>query len=75
MTRELLSAVVTTLNNAATLERCLASVAFADDLVVLDSGSTDATVEIATKYKARVFAEPFKGYADQKQSAIDKAKA
>ena len=73
MAREPLSAVVTTFNNAATLERCLASVAFVDDLVVLDSVSTDATVEIATKYKARVFSEPFKGYAAQKQSAIDKA--
>lgn len=73
MAREPLSAVVTTLNNAATLERCLASIAFVDDLVVLDSGSTDATVEIAAKYKARVFTEPFKGYAAQKQSAIDKA--
>ena len=73
MAREPLSAVITTFNNAATLERCLASVAFVDDLVVLDSVSTDATVEIATKYKARVFSEPFKGYAAQKQSAIDKA--
>jgi len=71
--REPLSAVVTTFNNAATLERCLASIAFADDLVVLDSGSSDATVEIATKYKARVFVEPFKDYSAQKQSAVDKA--
>jgi len=73
MKRELLSVVVTTFDNAATLERCLASVVFADDLVVLDSGSRDGTVEIAAKYKARVFSEPFKGYAAQKQSAIDKA--
>lgn len=72
--REPLSAVVTTLNNAETLERCLASVAFADDLVVLDSGSSDATVEIAQKYKARIFTEPFANYSRQKQSAIDKAK-
>jgi glycosyltransferase involved in cell wall biosynthesis len=73
MTREPLSAVVTTFNNAATLERCLASVVFADDIVVLDSGSSDGTVEIAAKYKARIFSEPFKGYDAQKQSAIDKA--
>lgn len=71
--REALSAVVTTFNNAPTLERCLASIAFADDLVVLDSGSTDATLEIAAKYKARIFTEPFAGYSRQKQSAIDKA--
>jgi len=74
MTRERLSAVVTTFNNAATLERCLASIAFADDLVVLDSGSSDATMEIAAKYKARIFTEPFVDYSAQKQSAIDKAK-
>lgn len=71
--REALSLVVTTLDNAATLERCLASVPFADDIVVLDSGSTDATLEIAVKFGARIFSEPFKGYAAQKQSALDKA--
>ena len=73
MAREPLSVVVTTFNNAATLERCLASAAFADDLVVLDSGSSDATVEIAQRYGARVFREPFSDYAAQKQSAINKA--
>lgn len=73
MPREPFSAVVTTFNNAATLERCLASIALANDLVVLDSGSTDDTLEIAARYKARIFAEPFKGYSAQKQSAIDKA--
>jgi len=71
--REPLSVVVTTFNSAATLERCLASVAWADDIVVLDSGSTDVTVEIAAKFRARVFSEPFRDYAMQKQSAIDKA--
>ena len=71
--REPLSAVVTTFNNAATLERCLASVAWADDIVVLDSGSTDSTLQIAAKYHARIFSEPFRDYAPQKQSAIDKA--
>jgi len=73
MTREPLSLVVTTFNSAATLQRCLASVPFADDIVVLDSGSTDATLEIAARHKARIFSEPFKGYAAQKQSALDKA--
>ncbi|MEP6485269.1 MAG: glycosyltransferase family 2 protein [Rudaea sp.] len=73
MPRERLSAVVTTFNNAEMLERCLSSVAFADDLVVLDSGSSDATVDIAKKYRARIFVEPFRDYSSQKQSAIDKA--
>lgn len=71
--RERLSLVVTTLNNAATLERCLASADWADDVVVLDSGSSDATQAIAAAHGARLFHEAFKGYAAQKQSAIDKA--
>ena len=71
--RQPLSVAITTLNNAATLEQCLASVAWADDIVVLDSGSSDATMDIAARNNARIFSEAFKGYAAQKQSAIDKA--
>ena len=73
MSRPPLSAVVTTLNNAGTLEACLASLAFCEDRVLLDSGSTDATREIAVRHGFRVFIEPFKGYGPQKQSAVDKA--
>ena len=73
MSREPLSAVVTTMNNAATLERCLCSVAWVDEIIVLDSGSTDETLAIANRYGCRIFSEPFKGYGAQKQSAIDKA--
>ena len=69
-----LSAVVTTYNNAATLDRCLASLAFCDEIVVLDSDSTDATREIARRHGARVDIEPFKGYGPQKQSAIGRAR-
>src|SRR5699024_11274876 len=53
MAREPLSVVVITLNNADTLDHCLASVAWADDIVVLDSGSTDATRRIAESHGAR----------------------
>ena len=52
--REPLSVVVITYNNADTLDRCLAAVAWADEIVVLDSGSTDATVEIARSHGARI---------------------
>jgi glycosyltransferase involved in cell wall biosynthesis len=74
MARKPFSLVVTTFNNAATLERCLSSAEFADDIVVLDSGSADATLDIARNRGARIFVESFKGYSEQKQSAIDKAK-
>jgi glycosyltransferase involved in cell wall biosynthesis len=69
-----LSAVVTTFNNAGTLASCLESLAFCDEIVVLDSNSDDATRQIAEQHGARVFIESFKGYGPQKQSAIDKAR-
>ena len=71
--RELLSVVVTTLNNADTLDACLRSVAWVDEIVVLDSGSSDATLAIAAHYGARIHAQPFAGYSAQKQAAIDLA--
>ena len=73
MKRAPLSGVVTTLDNAATLDACLASLAFCDEIVVLDSGSTDATVVIAERHGARVHTQPFAGYSAQKQAALDLA--
>jgi glycosyltransferase involved in cell wall biosynthesis len=68
-----LSGVVTTFNNAATLDACLASLGFCDERVVLDSGSSDATQAIAAKHGARIAMQPFQGYGPQKQAAIDLA--
>lgn len=73
MKRAPISAVVTTLNNAATLEACLASLAWCEEIVLLDSGSDDATGEIAARFGARIWIEPFKGYGPQKQAAVDRA--
>lgn len=71
--RAALTGVVTTLDNGATLEACLASLAFCEELVVLDSGSRDATLAIAEAHGARVATQPFAGYGPQKQAAIDLA--
>jgi glycosyltransferase involved in cell wall biosynthesis len=68
-----LSVVLVTLNEAANLPRTLASVRFANEIVVVDSGSTDATVEIAQGNGACVFEETWKGFAQQKNSAIARA--
>jgi glycosyltransferase involved in cell wall biosynthesis len=72
--REPVSAVITTYNSAGTLEACLESVRWADEIVVLDSGSTDATADIAQRHGARVHVQPFAGYSAQKQAAIDLAR-
>jgi glycosyltransferase involved in cell wall biosynthesis len=72
--RALLSGVVTTYNNAATLEACLASLAFCDELVVLDSDSDDDTRAITARHGAKVSVQPFQGYGAQKQAAIDLAR-
>ncbi|HXE77905.1 MAG TPA: glycosyltransferase family 2 protein [Rhodanobacter sp.] len=73
MQREPLSVVVTTCNNADTLDACLRGVSWAEEIVVLDSGSTDATLAIAAHYGACISQQPFAGYSAQKQAAIDLA--
>jgi glycosyltransferase involved in cell wall biosynthesis len=73
-----LSVVIITFNEEANLGRTLASVKplvkdGKGEIIVVDSGSTDRTVEIAKSFGAKVFVEQWKGFAAQKNSAIDKA--
>src|SRR5665811_2298257 len=73
-----LSVVIITFNEEANIGRTLTSVRplVADgkgEIIVVDSGSTDRTVEIAKSLGANVFVEEWKGFAAQKNSAIDKA--
>ena len=67
-----LSVAMITMNEEANLPRTLESVCFADEIVIVDSFSTDRTLEIARCYNAKVFVEHFKGHGGQKNSAIDK---
>jgi glycosyltransferase involved in cell wall biosynthesis len=68
-----LSVVIITLNEEANLRRTLASVAWAEEIVIVDSGSTDRTREVAESYDAKFYVEPWKGFAAQKNSALAKA--
>lgn len=65
---------IITKNEEKNLERCLRSVPFAGEVVVIDSGSQDKTVELAQKLGAAVFIEPWLGFGPQKKLAVAKAK-
>lgn len=69
-----ISLVVVTYNEEKNIERCLRSVPWASEIIVLDSYSQDDTLKIAHRLGARVFQEKWKGYGRQKASAVDKAK-
>src|SRR5436305_5843802 len=76
--RVTVSVVIITCNEEANIGRTLESVMplvrdGKGEIIIVDSGSTDRTVEIAESYGAKVFVEEWKGYAAQKNSAIDKA--
>ncbi len=66
-----LSIAIVTLNEEANLPRTLASVRWADEIVVVDSGSTDRTCDIVREYGARVINEPWRGYTAQKNYALE----
>jgi len=67
-----LSLAVISFNEEARIGRCLASVrGLAREIVVIDSGSTDRTVAIAEESEARVIPQPWLGYRDQKQKALE----
>ncbi len=69
---ERLSVFITTYNNADTLDKCLSSVAWADEIVVLDSFSTDQSMEIARRHGCKIHQHEFLGYGKQKQMALEK---
>lgn len=67
------TATVITLNEARHIEACLASLAWADERIVVDSGSTDGTPELARKAGARVIEREWPGYSAQKDFAAEQA--
>ncbi|AVQ30471.1 MULTISPECIES: glycosyltransferase family 2 protein [Fusobacterium] len=67
-----LSAAIMTFNEERNLERTLKALAdICDEIVIVDSGSTDKTKEIAEKYEARFIYQPWLGYGKQRNAAID----
>ncbi len=73
-TQNKISAVIITGNEENNIADCLKSVQWADEIIVVDSESTDRTVQIAKEYTDKVFIRKWKGYSDQKSYAISLAK-
>jgi glycosyltransferase involved in cell wall biosynthesis len=71
----MLSGVILTYNEARHVADCVASLRWADEVVVFDSFSTDGTVEIAQNAGARVLQHPFANYAQQRNAALELVEA
>ena len=70
---EKLSAVIITLNEEDNIERCLRSLDWVDEIVVVDSGSTDRTVELCKAHGARVIETEWQGFGPTKHFAVEQA--
>ncbi|MBN2424932.1 MAG: glycosyltransferase family 2 protein [Calditrichaceae bacterium] len=70
---EKLSVVIITKNEENNIERCLQSISWADEIIVLDSHSTDRTVEICQKYNCRTEQTEWLGFGPTKQKAVNMA--
>ncbi len=68
-----ISAIIITKNEGKNILSCLQSLSFVQEIIIIDSGSTDKTIEIAKDFGCQVFIEEWKGYGPQKQSAVEKA--
>ncbi len=66
-----LSVAIVAMDEEGNIDRTLASIRWADEIILVDSGSKDRTREIAREYGAKVIEEPWRGYVAQKQYAID----
>lgn len=73
--RHSVAVAIITLNEAQNIRRTLESVRWASEIVVLDSGSTDGTPEIARSLGAKVFHQPWLGFARQKNAALERCTA
>lgn len=68
-----ISVVIITKNEAQNISDCLESVKWADEIIVVDSGSEDETISIAKRFTDKVLINEWKGFADQKSFAMNQA--
>ncbi|TAK54975.1 MAG: glycosyltransferase family 2 protein, partial [Bacteroidetes bacterium] len=68
-----LSVIIITLNEERNIRECLESVKWADEIILVDSGSVDNTVTIAREFTDKVFVTEWKGFGETKNFALTKA--
>lgn len=68
-----LSVIIITKNEASRLRQCLAAAQFAQEIIVVDSASTDETVKIAAEFTDHIYNIPWQGFGPQKNIALSKA--
>lgn len=68
-----LSAVIITRNEESNIKRCLKSLKIADEIIIIDSGSTDKTIEVAESMGAVVYSKEWEGYGPAKKEGVSKA--
>ena len=69
----MITAIIPTLNEEEFIEEAIASVAFADEIIVIDSFSTDRTVELAEAHEVKIVQRKFDNFSNQKNFALDLA--
>src|SRR5687767_666797 len=72
-TRVPFSLVVITRDAGAQLHACLNSARFADEILIVDSGSVDHTAQVGASFGARIVTQPWLGFGPQKQFAVERA--
>jgi glycosyltransferase involved in cell wall biosynthesis len=68
-----LSVIIIVKDAASDIQACLESVKWADEIIILDSGSRDNTLEICRQYTQNIFSSDWPGFGVQKNRALDKA--
>jgi glycosyltransferase involved in cell wall biosynthesis len=68
-----ISITIITYNEERNIDRCLNSIQWADEIIVVDSGSTDQTLAICRQYHCKVIQKPWSGFGSMKHFAVDAA--
>ncbi len=72
MSRENVSVFIVCFNEEKQIRRCLDSIKWCEEIIIVDSGSTDKTLEICREYTDKIFHKPWAGYVEQKRFALEK---